>query len=195
MDVRGLCGPVVTGRFKLVNLMSGATLQSALDRIPLGLRMVFYYLSFLAMILIVLPFGAMQFDRFFPALSVQMPAWTRYLGWCLFAAFLLTYTVCSLHLTARGRGAYVEFDPPKQFVASGPFGYCRNPIAACVLGMILGEAIGLSSSGVFLLFLVGIPIAHAQVVLLEEPLLSKRFGANYENYCRRVPRWFPRPIR
>ena len=96
---------------------------------------------------------------------------------------------------SRGRGAYVEFDPPRQFVATGPFRYCRNPIAACVLGMILGEAIGLSSSGVLILFLLGLPIAHAQVVFLEEPLLSKRFGAEYQQYLSRVPRWIPRPVR
>lgn len=192
MDVGGICSPVVTGRFKLVNLMSGAALQSALDRIPLGLRGILYYSVFLVMILVVLPYAAMQFDRLLPALSLQLPSWTRYLGWAVFAAFLMTYTACSWHLMSRGRGAYVEFDPPKEFVATGPFQYCRNPIAACVLGMIFGEAVGLSSSGVLMLFLVGLPIAHAQVVLLEEPLLRKRFGAQYGDYVRSVPRWIPR---
>lgn len=195
MDVGGIRGPVVTGRFKLMNLMSGAALQSALDRIPLGVRGILYYSAFLVMILIVLPYAAMQFDQWMPALGFQLPAWARYLGWAIFAAFLLTYSACSWHLMSRGRGAYVEFDPPKQFVATGPFQYCRNPIAACVLGMILGEAIGLSSSGVLLLFLVGLPIAHAQVVLLEEPLLSRRFGQAYRDYVRSVPRWIPRPTR
>jgi protein-S-isoprenylcysteine O-methyltransferase Ste14 len=27
------------------------------------------------------------------------------------------------------------------------------------------------------------------VVFFEEPILRKRFGADYEHYCREVPRW------
>jgi len=30
------------------------------------------------------------------------------------------------------------------------------------------------------------------VVYLEEPELRERFGKQYEDYCRRVPRWLPR---
>jgi len=30
------------------------------------------------------------------------------------------------------------------------------------------------------------------VLLYEEPALRKKFGADYEEYCRNVPRWLPR---
>ena len=30
------------------------------------------------------------------------------------------------------------------------------------------------------------------VVFYEEPVLRRKFGASYEEYCRRVPRWIPR---
>jgi protein-S-isoprenylcysteine O-methyltransferase Ste14 len=33
---------------------------------------------------------------------------------------------------------------------------------------------------------------HLFVVFFEEPLLRRKFGASYEEYCRRVPRWVPR---
>jgi protein-S-isoprenylcysteine O-methyltransferase Ste14 len=33
--------------------------------------------------------------------------------------------------------------------------------------------------------------AHWSVVRVEEPELRERFGATYEDYCRRVPRWIP----
>jgi protein-S-isoprenylcysteine O-methyltransferase Ste14 len=56
----------------------------------------------------------------------------------------------------------------------------------------VGEAIAFSSVGIFLLFLVSVPAAHLQVVLLEEPLLKKRFGQAYEAYLAEVPRWLPR---
>lgn len=166
-----------------------------LDRIPLAARMVVYYVAFLAFVLIVLPFAAMQADPLFGSYALKLPLAVRAVGWCIFAACLLAYTVAAFHLASRGRGAYVEFDPPKQFVASGPFRWCRNPIAACVLGMLLGEALGLSSIGVLALLIIGLPIAHAQVVLLEEPLLLKRFGQPYADYLRSVPRWIPRSPR
>ena len=33
---------------------------------------------------------------------------------------------------------------------------------------------------------------HVFVVLYEEPTLRRQFGAEYETYCRAVPRWIPR---
>jgi len=35
-------------------------------------------------------------------------------------------------------------------------------------------------------------VCHLWVVYCEEPCLSNKFGAAYEEYCRTVPRWIPR---
>ncbi|MBI5866381.1 MAG: isoprenylcysteine carboxylmethyltransferase family protein [Planctomycetes bacterium] len=163
-----------------------------LDRIPLPIRKVAYYLSFLGVLLVVVPLGLRQIDAWLGWPALPLPVGGRIVGWTVFAICFLLYTAASIHLMSRGRGGYVEFDPPKEFVATGAFRWCRNPIAACVLGMIFGEAIGLASISMLSLFAVGLPIAHAQVVLLEEPLLRQRFGAAYDEYTRRVPRWIPR---
>jgi protein-S-isoprenylcysteine O-methyltransferase Ste14 len=40
--------------------------------------------------------------------------------------------------------------------------------------------------------LVAVVIIVSFVQLYEEPTLRKMFGAEYEEYCRNVPRWFPR---
>ncbi len=166
-------------------------LSRLLQRIPLSVRTVVYYFSFLAFILILVPWLAHVLGRRFLPWQFEI-GWWRAGGWVVFGVCYLLYTVSSLVLMRRGRGAYVEFDPPKEFVATGPFRWCRNPIAACVLGMILGEALAFSSTGILLLFLVGLPLAHLQVVLLEEPLLEKRFGQTYLDYQAWVPRWIPR---
>jgi protein-S-isoprenylcysteine O-methyltransferase Ste14 len=180
---------VADGRFA-----TRGALARVLERVPLALRTVVYYVSFLGFILILLPGLAHLLGRRLLPWQVEIGGW-RVVGWGLFAVCYLLYTVSSLVLMRRGRGAYVEFDPPREFVATGPFRWCRNPIAACVLGMILGEALAFSSAGIFALFLVGLPLAHLQVVLLEEPLLAKRFGQIYRDYRARVPRWIPRPPR
>jgi protein-S-isoprenylcysteine O-methyltransferase Ste14 len=79
--------------------------------------------------------------------------------------------------------------------ASDPYRWVRNPVAAWLAGAIFGLSIALSSTGIALMFLLGLPLAHMQVVLLEEPLLRKRFGSSYEAYVHRVPRWIPRSPR
>ena len=161
-----------------------------LGRIPLALRMSFYSLFFLGLVLVVLPWLCHRLDVALPAWHVEI-GWWRAAGAIVFAGFLAAYAYCSYELTSRGRGAYVEFDPPSRFVAEGPYRWVRNPVAVCVVGMILGEALALSSTGIFMLFVAAIPLAHLQVVLIEEPLLRRRFGSPYEDYLHRVPRWIP----
>jgi protein-S-isoprenylcysteine O-methyltransferase Ste14 len=163
-----------------------------LARIPLTLRMTVYGVSFLAGVLVGLPYLASRCDVAWPWLHIEAGPLVRTLGAALFAVLLAIYVYCSYVLSSRGRGGYVEFDPPQQFVAVGPYRWTRNPVAGSLCAMQLALALALSSTGVLLLFIVALPLAHAQVVLLEEPLLRKRFGAAYEDYLRRVPRWLPR---
>ena len=99
---------------------------------------------------------------------------------------------CFYAFTFRGRGTALPFDPPRELVVSGPYRYVRNPIYV---------AVGIIYAGYFLWFgywiiplvaalaLVG---THLFVVLYEEPTLRRKFGASYEAYLQRVPRWVPR---
>lgn len=164
---------------------------SPLARIPLLIRMAVYGASFLALLLVGLPWLAYRLDLYWPAWHIEI-GWMRVVGVVLFTCALVFYLRSSYLLVRHGRGAYVEFDPPREFVASGPYRLVRNPVAACAVLMLLGEALALSSTGIFLLFLLASLLAHTQVVLLEEPLLRKRFGRSYADYVQRVPRWIPR---
>jgi len=170
------------------------TFSSRLERIPLLVRAAAYYAALHVFVLLLLAWLAHVLAARYVPWQIEI-GWGRAVGWVVFGICWLGYTFTSVLLIRRGRGGYIEFDPPKKFVATGPFGWCRNPIVASVLGMILGEALAFSSTGIFLLLLVGLPLAHLQVVLLEEPRLEKRFGQAYVDYRRRVPRWIPRPPR
>ena len=97
-----------------------AALSRVLRRVPLTVRAAVYYLSFLAFILVLLPWLAHVLGRRFLPWQLEI-GWVRVVGWVVFGACYLLYTGSSLVLIRRGRGAYVEFDPPKDFVASGPF--------------------------------------------------------------------------
>jgi protein-S-isoprenylcysteine O-methyltransferase Ste14 len=168
------------------------TLADRLNRIPLVPRMIFYTIFFLAVLLGVLPaINYYLFDRL-AGLHYEIGAW-RWVGAAIFTVSTVIYLAIAFHLTNRGRGAFVEFDPPSQLVTTGPYRWVRNPISVSVLVMLLGEAIMLSSTGIAAMFLLGFAIAQAQAVLLEEPLLEKRFGKQYVDYKARVSRWIPRP--
>ncbi len=161
------------------------------QRIPLALRMFFYGTVFLAAVLVGLPWVFYRIDVHLPAVHVEI-GWLRVVGGVLFVVFLALYLGASYVLSRHWQGAYVEFDPPTRLVLVGPFRHVRNPVAACLIGTMLGEAIALSSTGVLMMCCLFAVLAHWQVIRIEEPLLRRRFGQAYEDYCARVPRWIPR---
>jgi protein-S-isoprenylcysteine O-methyltransferase Ste14 len=159
--------------------------------------MVLYAAGFLAFILVGVPYVFHVLGN--AVLPETVHAWIapasttqQALGVVLFIFGLIAYLVSSLWLVIVGKGPFVEFDPPTRFVASGPYRWMRNPIAAALLITVLGEAVFFGSAGILSLFLLGIPLAQLQVTRIEEPRLRKRFGESYIEYCRHVPRWLPR---
>ena len=93
----------------------------------------------------------------------------------------------------KGQGTPNPKLPPKVFVISGPYRISRNPMALGGLLILLGEAVVYYSPS-----LLGIAILYGVIVYLnakfvEEPELRKRFGEPYDDYLKRVPRFFPNP--
>jgi len=99
---------------------NSTSVQRTLERIPLSIRMLFYGVSFLAVVLVGLPWLAYRIDVYLPRWHIEIGV-LRIVGVVLFAAFLSMYMFCSYVLTSRGRGSFVEFDPPREFVAWGPY--------------------------------------------------------------------------
>lgn len=92
----------------------------------------------------------------------------------------------------EGGGTHAPFRPPERMLVSGAFGRVRNPMYVAYLAVIAGEALALRSGWIALYALGFAGLAHAYVVRVEEPALRRRFGAAYDAYCERVPRWLPR---
>jgi protein-S-isoprenylcysteine O-methyltransferase Ste14 len=93
----------------------------------------------------------------------------------------------------RGRGTPAPFDPPRQFVATGPYRYVRNPMYVGAMLIFGGLSLYLRWLAVLGFTAGWLLLIHAFVVFIEEPGLRDRFGATYEDYCHRVHRWLPRP--
>jgi len=93
-----------------------------------------------------------------------------------------------------GRGTPVPVAPPKRLVVVGFYRHVRNPMyvgfAAGWVGLwfVFGHA-SLPAIVVAAAVALGVQLF---VVLYEEPVLRKKFGAEYEEYCRNVGRWWPR---
>ena len=88
---------------------------------------------------------------------------------------------------SRTRGSGVA-----KIVSDGPYAYVRNPLYVgnffLTLGMtFVSEILWMVPVSVALFLIQYVPI-----VAWEEQTLAERFGAQYADYCRRVPRWIPR---
>jgi protein-S-isoprenylcysteine O-methyltransferase Ste14 len=144
---------------------------------------------FSGIIMVALPWLA---HRLAPAeIPIPMPMRT-WLAWALAVAGIAVWVPCLDAFSRKGRGTPLPLDPPRLLVTTGLFALIRNPIAVAQLLVIWAVALHMASLGTGLYALVITVVAHLNVVYVEEPELRQRFGESHEEYCRRVPRWFPR---
>ena len=99
----------------------------------------------------------------------------------------------TVRLLARiGRGTLAPWDPTQRLVVEGPYRHVRNPMITAVLAVLLGEAVLFGSPALLIWCAAFFVTNHAFFLLSEEPGLERRFGEQYRDYKRAVPRWFPR---
>ncbi len=129
--------------------------------------------------------------RYDSTLGFALSGWTRALGMALMAAGGTLAFACIATFVTRGEGTPAPIDPPRKFVAAGPYQFVRNPMY--IGGFIVLFGFGLyEQSPIILLFsLPWLLLAHLFVILYEEPHLRATFGTTYEAYCRSVRRWLP----
>jgi protein-S-isoprenylcysteine O-methyltransferase Ste14 len=102
------------------------------------------------------------------------------------------YLWCGFDFAFAGRGTPAPIDPPKDLVVRGLYRYARNPMYISVLLVLFGES-AVFRSGLLLGYALAVVVGfHLFVFLYEEPQLREKFGASYEEYCKRVNRWLPR---
>jgi protein-S-isoprenylcysteine O-methyltransferase Ste14 len=117
--------------------------------------------------------------------------------WVAAAPSVLGFAVavrCVWNFGRTGHGTPAPMAPPQRLVVVGFYRYVRNPM---YWGFLAGW------TGLWIVF-GGVSVAAGEVALgaiaavglfvcfYEEPVLRRKFGADYEEYCRNVPRWWPR---
>ena len=117
--------------------------------------------------------------------SLQLPGWLRLaagLPLLALGAGLITWgsRELSLHATLGLEGSLIR---------SGPYRWSRNPqyLGVC---LYLVSLVLLSGSLFTAIGCVAIGLWFVVTPRIEEPWLAERFGAEYEAYCKAVPRFF-----
>lgn len=91
-----------------------------------------------------------------------------------------------------GHGTLAPWSPTQKLVVYGMYRYVRNPMILGVLTVLLGEVIAILSWKILIWAIVFFFINHIYFLLYEEPDLEKKFGDEYREYKKNVPRWIPR---
>ena len=130
-------------------------------------------------------------NRYDTSLGFALSGWTRVLGVALMAAGGTLAFACIAAFVTRGEGTPAPFDPPRKFVAVGPYRFVRNPMYIGGFIVLFGFGLYEQSPAILLFTLPWLLFAHLFVILYEEPHLRSTFGATYESYCRLVRRWLP----
>ena len=92
----------------------------------------------------------------------------------------------------EGKGTLAPWDPPRRLVLHGPYRYVRNPMISGAIFVLFGEALVLLSKPHLEWALIFLVANFIYIPILEEPQLERRFGTDYVEYCRHVPRLIPR---
>ena len=108
----------------------------------------------------------------------------EWIGIVLIVACILGRTWSSLYIGGR---------KIEEFVQTGPYSVMRNPLYffSCLGSVGVGMQVGTVVLGLITGLLTYIVFYF--VILREEELLKERYGATYEAYMARVPRFFPNP--
>lgn len=115
-----------------------------------------------------------------------------YLAFPLWAAGGIILLWSFWNFLIQGRGTPAPIDPPKELVVAGFYRYVRNPMYVGIFLILLGHFLWFKSVGLLVYAVIAFLTVHLFVILYEEPTLKRTFGAAYEGYLKRVPRWIPK---
>ena len=145
---------------------------------------------------LILPFALFYFYTVFAA-AFDLPTVSTHQFWRSGAVAWLGVLFCGVgllcllwSLISFGRSFRVGIDEeqPDKLVTTGVFAYSRNPIYVGFIAVLLGQFLVFPNWILLAYLIAGAWLINRQVVR-EEAFLSRQYGAEYEEYCRRVRRY------
>lgn len=98
--------------------------------------------------------------------------------------------VVALGLFGAANTRAEPWKPASTLVSRGIYNNTRNPMYLGMLLAYVGGALGFRSVTACLLLIPLVIVFDRVIVAREEAYLTRRFGASYDEYRLRVPRWF-----
>jgi protein-S-isoprenylcysteine O-methyltransferase Ste14 len=140
-------------------------------------------------------------------LALFIPSWpvfsesnsgANYFWWPLCAGLIITFTgqlirAISIGLAYIIRGGKDGKVYAEDLITQGMFNHGRNPLYVGNILMLVG--VGILSNSLFYVAVM-LPVfmfIYQCIVLAEENFLRKKFGAQYDVYCKKVNRWLINP--
>ncbi|MGH8121008.1 MAG: methyltransferase family protein [Gammaproteobacteria bacterium] len=117
------------------------------------------------------------------------------MDWCLdLVGILITMAGQGIRAAVIGlayikRGGVNKKIHADTLVTTGLFAHCRNPLYAGNLLILAGLLIIFNNPWVYLAGGGFFILSYAAIVAAEESFLLRKFGQEYERYCREVNRW------
>ena len=124
-----------------------------------------------------------------PQIEIGFLAYFAFPLWLIGGAILLW---SFWNFLIQGRGTPAPIEPPKELVAAGFYRYVRNPMYVGILLILIGHFLWFKEIWLIVYAAIVFLAFHLFITLYEEPTLKKKFGAAYEAYLEKVPRWIPR---
>lgn len=152
-------------------------------------RAVTYATLFVSLVLIFLPARVLSSAGI--ALPPVVSAW-QVAGTVVGAVGGVLALSCILTFAFVGKGTPAPFDPPRRLVIQGPYRRVRNPMYIGAGLALAGAALFYQSFALLGYGAVFVLVTHLFVVVYEEPALRRTFGREYEAYCERAGRWWPK---
>lgn len=122
----------------------------------------------------------------FPVLSSTL---TKGIGMPLFVLGIFVFLNCSNLFVSLGKGTPVPIEPPSKLVIGKLYKITRNPIYFSYFFMFFSMALYSGHLLLYVYAILSVICIHAYVVYVEESGLRKRFGKDYQEYCKTTPRW------
>lgn len=142
--------------------------------------------------LLLLALLAVWIGRVFPAAATfHLPWWINTLGpfLVLLGAVLIGWSI-QVQFTI-GKGTPAPMVPTRVLVTQGPYAWTRNPMTLGAFLFFLGIGNWLGSGLVILLTLFVFSALLTMIHFFETSELTDRFGAEYLEYKKRTPFFFP----
>lgn len=145
------------------------------------------------MVSLILPVTVLILVPLWIEQHIVRAAWPQFLiGLVILLLGLFVMGETILTFIQIGKGTLAPWSPTRKLITGGMYAYVRNPMIMGVITVLIGEAIAIASLPILIWAILVFVINTAYFIWSEEPGLEKRFGAEYVEYKKNVPRWLPR---